>query len=302
MAYGIKRANEELKTKATASNWVRRLTIGDGERAWFRYMCTGDENDHRFATYNVHKKRSEERFETIYCTYEDDGACKECLVTKTSPQFGIWVWVDYILRKKQNPAIGKYDNAKPWPKVRYREEIYYKQDINDIRLWSSGPGNKKYIFNQLLEAYESFGTLMDRVYVMSRTGTGAQDTNYNIKPVAETSQLTEKQIEVYRQLPPIREVASGRQSWPPTDQAEAPEDGAEVLDFNAPEPEPIMAASDTVEVLEGGDDEDTEVVETIREVAPAGNDLIQAAIDDALRRTDEAEETDEPTPLRPRGK
>lgn len=295
---GLRSANDQFK-KSTFTPFIRKLKLGDGEKAWFRYMSTGESDDPRYQTYNVHTHKEGDKWITDYCTLDDNGECARCLQAKPTSRFGVWVWVDYILRKRQNPGLGKNDKAEPWKKLRYREELYYKQDVNNVMLWESGPGMKKYIFNQVFEAFQQYGTLMDRIYVMSRTGAGVQDTNYLIKPVADQSTLNEKQMEVYRLLPPVTEVVSGRQTWPPksTEQITADE-GEEIEELDAPEPTIITAEPDELNFDDSSDDD----VEELDEIVVEKPDVIAKTIDDALNAMENDEPVTAPTRLRPRGK
>lgn len=305
-ATGIRSINEEYKkSQKEIKSYVRKLTLGDGEKAFGNFLATGEESDHRYQSYNVHSVNNNGRFDKEFCTYDDTGNCARCLDSKPTQQFGVWVWVNYILRKKQNPALGKYDNAKTWRKVKYRDELYYYQEINDVRLWTSGPGNKRYIFNQLFEHFEQFGSLMDRGYIWSRTGSSKEDTNYLIKPMADTITLNEKQMEIYRQLPSVIDVVAGRQSWPPVSTSEIiTDDGEDVEVLEAPAVVSNMAESDEFIPLEDdGDDEAEEITESVikEEFVTDDIDLINSTVDDVLASSeDDEEESEKPVRLRPR--
>lgn len=278
MASGIKAINDRAKKQVEQRSWIRRLTLSDGEKAWFRYLATGDDSDHRYQDFSIHRtKTTDGKFGWEYCTSDEENGdiCKNCLTSKQSYQFGVWVWVDYILRKRQNPALKDNDKATPWKAVKYNDERYYLQEVNAVRLWMSGPGQKRYILQQIIDAYDSYGTLMDRQYVMQREGAEKENTNYRIKPVNDKTNLTDKQLEAYRDLPPVREVVSGRQSYPPRDSviATGPSDDEEVEEFTAP-----AASIMTEKVVSFESDDEPEELNFDNKIDPAVDDAIAKAL------------------------
>ena len=296
---GLKSANERFKKQAEQQeqrSYIRQLKLGEGEKAWFRFLSTGEDDDYRLQDYYAHPYQDDNgRFVEAFCTMDEPGGvCSYCLAEKPKTRFGVWVWVNYVLRKRQNPQLEdakRYPNAKAWKKVRYRDELYYQQPIDDVRMFTRGPGKGRYLWNQLIRHAEDFGTLMDRDYLMSCTGTKV-DTTYTITPTDETAKLTEKQMEAYRELPSVTDVISGRKTWPPRDQKVEITDDDDVEELAAPALVNVVV-SDRIEAVD--DLEDDNGVEELEAIRPAmGNKTeVDKAIEMALSKISGDDEEDE---------
>jgi len=291
---GLKSINDRFKKQAetqTQQSYIRQLKLGEGEKAWFRFMSSGEDDDHRLEDFYAHPIKDDNgRYTEAFCMMDQPGGtCQHCLTDKPKMRFGVWVWVNYVLRKRQNPSLEKNPNAKPWKKVKYKDELYYQQLIDDVRLFVRGPGKGRYLWNQLVKHAEDFGTLMDREYLLTRTGDGL-DSTYTILPTNETSKLTEKQVEIYRQLPSVTDVMSGGKSWPPRDQKTEIVDESDAEELVAPSVVPSFT-SDKIEIVD--DLENENGVEELEAVRPSGSSDIDKAIEMAMAKITSDDEDDE---------
>lgn len=301
MPSGLKAITEDFKKNAPTSfaPTIRQLKVFKNEHAFVRFLATGDDKDHRFQSYAAHEMSDGNKFWDEYCTSDDTGLCDKCLTKKPKPRFGVWLWVDTVLRKFQNPAFTEgREGAVPWKKTIFgideegQPEAFYVQEINDVRLFTKGPGRQGYIINQLLSAYNNFSTLMDRPYIITRKGE-RMETNYSISPHGDKSPISEKQSSIYNQLPAIIDVLSGKAFWPPKRDADVKVEDGEVIEEFKPfagekislDNGPVIMESSDVIVMKASDAEkfDEEVeLDNPDEPEEVDQDSIQKSLDDAL--------------------
>jgi len=289
MATGLKGITENQKKSGGMSGGprARMIRIYDGENAFVRFLANGDDKDDHLQSFEVHPEQVDGRFTSIFCTSDETGLCTRCMNERAKAQFGVWLWVDRVLRKFQNPAFTEgREGSQPWKKVTWGEkdgqpEAFFVQPINDVRLLTLGPGRQGYILDQLLRSFNEYGTLMDRPYLIHREG-AKLDTTYSFKAL-ERSPLPENMLVVYNKLPSIIDVVSGKAQWPlPVSSEVTVEDGEEVEEFN-PDGPPTMQQSDAIELIEDEDNEgESGVSEFVPEQSSIGDEQIMAKIDEVL--------------------
>lgn len=296
MSTGLKSVHEDFKkNSSTFTPSVKQLKIYKDEIAFVNFLATGDDKDHRFQSYSVHEEKENDRFLEIFCTSDDSGLCERCLHSRSKPRFGVWVWVDKVLRKFQNPAYTEgREGAKPWKLVKYgtgedgKPNAFYVQEVDDVRLWTKGPGRNGYIINQLLTAYNNYSTLMDRQYSITRKGERLE-TNYSVEPFGDKRPLSDKQLSIYSQLPSVNDVLSGKTQWPPKRENTVvitEEDEVDEFDPSAP----IIQEPDAIEVeLEDEEVEESSSLNTTSELDDA---QIKASIESVMGSLD-----NEPEPV-----
>ena len=89
----------------------------------------------------------------------------------------------------------------------------FKETVNDFKVIALTFGRNDYLFNQLIDVYNDWGSLNKGVIRIKRTGAGMYDTSYTISPTARTAEVPEMEEE----LAPVREYFKERYSaiWTP---------------------------------------------------------------------------------------
>lgn len=151
------------------------LTLKDGDKHRIRILQEFEEespayDERRGLIRVVEEHTSPKDFKLrAVCTAEDEGRCWACEQTS-------------------NPEIGK----KWRPRLRFYANVLVKDESGDkVKILAQGFGGKN-VGTTLLEAAEEYGVLGDKDFKISRKGSGMNDTEYGLLPLAP-SELTDEQ-------------------------------------------------------------------------------------------------------------
>lgn len=170
--------DEFRKQKRVRPDWlVPQLSIRGGEVAKIRFLT--DYPDIKIDAYHIipvfNSSLGRNVYRNVFCTQQESQPCKLC-ETKVPIiwQWRAWAWCYYILRSFATPAA-----VEP---VTIGDKVYYKENINAVRLFRRGPGRNYYIIASFKTFMNKYGTLCDRDYEWSRQGTRREDTTYALIP------------------------------------------------------------------------------------------------------------------------
>ena len=188
----LKSRHKEDKESQNFSSGTKFLRLGDGERAFVRFVVSGkpDDNEKRFDevkthTFQVSSENASTYWKTVLC---DGEKCKKCSKTeKPSSKFGVWAYVYYITHQKNKDSSDWKEVEQPGGKV-------YKEDVNDFRLFLQGYGKGDYLWNQLVEIYTDLGDLSKNIVKITRTG-AQRDTSYTIVATGTVAKYPDKAAE-----------------------------------------------------------------------------------------------------------
>lgn len=156
------------------------LTLKDGDKYRIRFLQEFEEDselyDERRGTVRVVEEHTSPKNYKLraVCTAEDEGRCWACEQTS-------------------NPEIGKR-----WrPRLRFYTNVIVRGDDGDkVKILAQGFGGKN-IGTDMLEAAEEYGALGGQDFNLKRRGSGMNDTEYSLLPLAPKEMSDEdKALEV----------------------------------------------------------------------------------------------------------
>ena len=167
-----KRLDKKAKDIESRGN---RLRLSDGDVASIRILQEAAD----FFVPSVHPVQDvSAKGKTFWRRFvcEGDG-CRWCQKgLDVTERIYVWVWVSYILHK--SPQDGK-----EWERVKNRAgATFYKEMIGAPRVLETGIGKSRYIAMKFINMNAEYGTLIDRDYNWLRTGSGKEDTAYDLIP------------------------------------------------------------------------------------------------------------------------
>jgi len=239
--------NQDRTQELMSKDRINYIFLKDRESAIIRFLTDGDEvilaNFHTVEEVTPKGKR----FSKHYCT--QDLTCKYCAQGVSYGEvIFLWGYCKYILHRTQNPRIDDDPNAPKWPRVRSGDQVYYKEDVNGPRIFSTGPGKGGAYKNALIKYSATYKTLLDRDYIWERQGTGL-GTTYTLTP-KDPSKIEDSVKELIGTLPPLEKVVKGEIISLSGDTAKVADDEVEELDV-----EVSSTDNDGFEVIEETDEE-----------------------------------------------
>jgi hypothetical protein len=232
---GAMAKRSEEAQKAAQKERILYVKIEDGESAMLRFVTESDEIIS--ADFHSYKEMTPdgERTRTKYCPR--DRACQKCAEgNATKELIFIWAWVYYILHLAQNPALDKNPAAIKWERVMVGTKGYYKEIINEFRVFRTGIGKDNKYRSALISFAQDYGTFLDRDYRFTRTGKELK-TNYELVP-QNPKPMDEKIKGAISYLPPLEKIVTGEvYNWPKEETAES-----EDLPVEPPPAKPVAAA------------------------------------------------------------
>lgn len=196
---GIKRIQQSKEEGQKESRGIgNELILKDGDQAFLKFVATGNDDDERmgdawFHTIKTPRDDGYTQFKTVLCERES-GTCKLCKDEKASHQFGIWVFVYYVMhteRKSDDWTIEK----TPSGTERYRE------NVNDFRVFRRGFGLNDYLWNQVVDIYTEEGSLNQKVVRIKRVGSGMKDTSYSLSVSGNQAKVSKELEKKEKDLP-----------------------------------------------------------------------------------------------------
>ena len=179
----------------------------------------------------------------IYCSRKETGFCEFCdadeEVAKTKPRHFLYAWVYYYLRKSQNPDRNNDPESALWPQVTRGAEIYFKEEINSIKVLRVGPGQGGYISKKFASYNAKFGNINDRDYEWSRQGS-AMNTTYELISDEKKALISEAKSAI-KEVVPLEEFISGISTSLVADSKKESEEVKVIKKSEAPEEAEIAA-------------------------------------------------------------
>ena len=80
----------------------------------------------------------------------------------------------------------------------------FVQHVNDFRIIPLGFGRSNYIWNQLVDVYNDWGSLNKGVMRVKRTGTGMYDTSYTLTATARKTDVPAEKLDKVSDLVEIK--------------------------------------------------------------------------------------------------
>jgi len=212
MLKGVSKIKERAKEAQSMSgkNRIRWLNIGDGEVALLRFVT--DKDDIIQAEMHSVKRMTPrgERFSKTYCKSQDNMACEYCAQgISTGPMLFAWVYVYEIMHRQQNQRLTTDPNAAKWERIEVRDIPYFKEEVEGLMVFKTGPGKDQKYRNMLVNLSEEYGTLSDRDYKWVRTGSTKETTDYSLVP-RDPKKTKKEVIEASKDLPDLGDVISGK--------------------------------------------------------------------------------------------
>jgi hypothetical protein len=210
---GLKKIQEKSAENEYLSdqNRVKLLFIGDGDAAIIRFI-----NDDEMIQTKIHEyeeiQPSGKKYKKAYCSENLTGApCKWCAAGNVGKSVYVFLsYVYYILHKNQNPELNKNADAAKWEAATINNQVFYKEDVGEIRLLRMKFGKDGYLKNKVLNFVNEYGTLCDRDYRFSRTGSDKR-TLYDFTP-KDPSKASKEVVKAAKEALPIEELILGKRN------------------------------------------------------------------------------------------
>ena len=152
-------------------------------------MATGEDGDTTLDEYYMYTFRQNNRWTNVL---RDDAIDQSQVPEDVRPshKFAFWAYVYEIMHdEKRNDEWETVDGPSG--------KKMFKETVNDFRIIPLGFGRSDYVWNQLVEVYEDWGSLDKGVMRVKRTGSGAMDTSYSISATSRSLEIpSEKADEV----------------------------------------------------------------------------------------------------------
>jgi len=196
------RVDKEEQDRSSRRGPGSELWLYDGDIATVSIVPSGSPDDHRIQDFSTYRSTGMGRngaytYDAMATGASSEGDYKAPEVdsgTSLRNKFGVWVYVEMVLR---NPA-----NAKSLEKT-FSEEIvsawetiqspsgksYLVQQEGTFQMWTQGFGRGKYLWNQIVDIFDEDGSLNKHKVKIRRTGSGRDDTSYSIKSTADTAEV-----------------------------------------------------------------------------------------------------------------
>ena len=190
-------AREALRTPVSDQPLRREVWFKDGDQAFVSSVATGEEGDNKLDELYLYTYRSGTRWINLL---SDEGIDTSVVPENYRPshKFAFWTYVHEILHGERR--VDDWEEiAGPGGKKMYKEEV------NDFRIISLGFGRSDYIWNQLVDVYNDWGSLNKGVIRIRRTGSGMYDTSYSLAATARDAEIPSDKLADIEELPDIKD-------------------------------------------------------------------------------------------------
>ena len=175
----------------------QEIWFKDGDQAFLSPIATGDENDTNLdEIYMYTFKNADNRWIN---RLQDDSIDNSDVPSNIRPshKFAFWAYVHEIVHpEKRNDSWEEL--AGPAGRK------LFKETVNDFRVIALTFGRSDFIWNQVVDIYNDWGSLDKGVLRIKRTGTGMYDTSYTIAATARESEIPEDKLTEIDGLSSIR--------------------------------------------------------------------------------------------------
>jgi hypothetical protein len=188
---------EQAVSGGGSGSFTDELIIEEDARALVHFLGDGGDEDGLFGCYYFHTSGNGESFKDEgMCRKEFEEECPACLANYPRRlQIATWCWVYVVYHKQQKMS--------EWEPVMDRSRgRLYKETVNGPKILKKGVGRGKAFLQLFVQYYEEYGSLNNRDYLISRTGSGF-DTTYSIIVRGDRKELTVEQQNEAAELPSI---------------------------------------------------------------------------------------------------
>lgn len=183
----------------------KEIWFKDGDQAFVTSVATGEQDDKYLDEIEMYTFRHGNRFANLL---KDDDVDLSLVPSDSRPQrkFAFWAYVHEIIHTTKRKDDWEEVEGPSGKKI-------FKEAINDHKIICLTFGRNDYLFSQLVDVYNDWGSLNKGVIRIKRTGTGMYDTSYTIAATARTAEAPKMDEE----LPTIKEYFKERYSalWTP---------------------------------------------------------------------------------------
>jgi len=187
--------NDFRSGAAYASTPGKEVWLKDGDQAFVSPLATGEEGDSRLDEFYMFTFRQNNRWTNVL---KDDAVDTSQVPEDVRPshKFAFWAYVHEIMHEERR--------NEDWEAVKGPAgKQLFKEVVDDFRIMTLGFGRSDYVWNQLVEVYEDWGSLDKGVMRIKRTGAGAMDTSYSITATSRNLDIPTDRGEEVEELPTI---------------------------------------------------------------------------------------------------
>ena len=188
----------------------KEIWFKDGDQAFITPVATGNENDDRLDDIYMYTYRADKSSNRWTNLLKDDSVDTSMVPENIRPshKFAFWGFVHEIIHADRRQESWTEIEC-PGGKRMFREEV------NDFKVIALSFGRSDYIWNQLVDVYNDWGTLDKGVVRIKRTGTGLYDTSYQIAATARDEELPSDKLQEIGDLQSIQAYYKERYSGTP---------------------------------------------------------------------------------------
>jgi len=193
---------EERANPQSSQAAGQEIFFKDGDQAFLTPVATGEENDLLLDEVFLYTYRSGNRW--INLLKDDDVDASEVPDNiRASHKFAFWAYVHDIMHTEK-----RFDD---WEEVEGPQgKKLFVQHINDFKVIPLGFGRSNYIWNQLVDVYNDWGSLNKGVIRVKRTGTGMYDTSYTLTATARNTDVPADKLATIPELVGIKDYYKDR--------------------------------------------------------------------------------------------
>ena len=176
---------------------AREVWFKDGDQAFLTSVATGEDDDKFLDHIELYTFRQGNRFANLLKAEGiDDSSVPEG--TRASHKFAFWAYVHEIIH------ADKRDDE--WEEIQGPSgRKMFKETVEDFKVIGLGFGRSDYLWNQLVDVHNDWGSLNKGVIRVKRTGTGMYDTSYTISVTARQVDIPKDVLTTAGDLPTIKE-------------------------------------------------------------------------------------------------
>ena len=193
---------EERSNPQQSQTNSQEIFFKDGDQAFLTPVASGEENDKLLDEVYLYTYRSGTRW--INLLKDDDTDASEVPDNvRASHKFAFWAYVHDIMHTEK-----RFDD---WEEVEGpQSKKLFVQHVDDFRIIPLGFGRSNYIWNQLVDIYNDWGTLSKGVVRVKRTGTGMYDTSYALSSTSRNTAIPEDKLAQVSDLVDIKSYYKDR--------------------------------------------------------------------------------------------
>ena len=191
----IQQLRDDFRTGASTFATGKEVWLKDGDQAFVSSVATGAPDDNMIDEFYMFTFRDNNRWTNVL---KDDAVDYSHVPEDVRPshKFAFWAYVHEIMHEdKRNDS---------WESVQGPAgKTLFKEVVDDFRIITLGFGRSDYVWQQLVQVYEDWGSLDEGVIRIKRTGAGAMDTSYSLSTTSRNLDIPTDKGEDVEDLPTI---------------------------------------------------------------------------------------------------